>query len=309
MRSAAGRSPLYHELWRRLADEPLVDTVVDGYRWDVPLKVAGALHYLVLQGRASWEDPLAALVEHRGFIRRYVAEQGIQTNEVQRSWMLLPCFLEVARRTGADVFHFVEIGPSAGLNLVWDRYGYRYANGTWGPRRARLVLEGEERTPVPSELLALMPRVGSRVGIDVAPVDVTSDEGALLLKSFVWPDMTSRLELLDRAIAALREDPPEIVHGDVVEELPAALARGGEDAVTVVVDTAALGYVPEEGRRRVYAALAEAGERAPLAFVHAREPRPNEHTFWGMCVQLWPGGEREIVEHADFHGRWLSWLT
>jgi hypothetical protein len=309
VRSAAGRSPLYDELWRRLADEPLVDTVVDEYTWDVPLKVLGALHYLVLEGRASWDDPLGALVEHRDFVRRYVVEQGIQTNEVQRCWMLLPCFLEIARHTGAEAFHFVEIGPSAGLNLVWDRYAYRYANGTWGPRRAPLVLQGEERTPVPGDLLALTPRVQSRVGIDVAPIDVTIDEGALLLKSFVWADMTSRLELLERAIDVLRADPPDIVRGDVVEELPAALARAGEDAMTVVVDTAALGYVPEAGRRRVYAALAEAGGRAPLAFVHAREPVPNEHTFWGMAIQLWPGGERKIVEHADFHGRWLSWLT
>jgi hypothetical protein len=275
----------------------------------VPLRLGGALHYLVLEGRASWDDVPAALRDHAEFVARYVREQGIQTNEVQRSWMLLPCFLEVARRTGADAFDFVEIGPSAGLNLVWDRYRYRYRHGTWGSAGALLELSGEERSPVPAALLEQTPHVRSRTGIDRAPIDATTEEGAFLLKSFVWPDMTERLERLDRAIAALREDPPAIARGDVVDALPAVLAGLSGDAVTLVVDTAALGYVSEEGRRAVYAALAEAGERKPLAFVHAREPRPNEHTYWGMVVQLWPGGEREVVEHADFHGSWLEWVA
>ena len=134
----------------------------------------------------------------------------MQTNEVRRSWFLLPCFLEVARRTGAETFDLLELGSSAGFNLLWDRYRYRYEAGEWGPADALLELDGEERRPVPAELLALVPRVRRRVGLDLDPVDVTTDEGALRLRSFVWPGQPERMERLDRAIAAVRAEPPEL---------------------------------------------------------------------------------------------------
>jgi hypothetical protein len=309
-RSAAGRSPLYDGLWKRLAEEPLVDELVGGdCGWDTPLRLAGGLHYLVLAGRASWDDVGRALVEEREFLRRYVAEQGVQTNEVQRCWMLLPCFLLAAARSGAEQLDVIELGPSAGLNLLWDRYRYRYANGTWGGSGAPLALAGGERTPVPAALLELAPRVRSRLGLDLAPIDPATDEGALLLRSFVWPDMTERLERLERAIEVVRHDPPPIERGDLVERLPELLAGRRPGALTLVFENAVLGYIPEERRRRLYDALAEAGERAPLAFVSAGSTGEEVPTYQAMNVQLWPGGEREVVAHADFHGAWIDWLA
>ena len=125
-----GRSPLYAELLRRYADDPVAAEIVGpDPAWDAPLRLLGGLHYLVLGGRADWDDPLE---QHRGFLSDFVATQGVQTNEVQRSWVLLPLLLRVAERMSADTFDLVELGPSAGLNLVWDRYGYRYRAGEWG---------------------------------------------------------------------------------------------------------------------------------------------------------------------------------
>ncbi len=254
----------------------------------------------MLGGEASWDAVTEALLEHREFLRRFVAEQPVQTNEVQRCWMLLPCFLEAARRAGAETLDLIELGPSAGLNLVWDRYGYRYEEGDWGSSAALLELGGEERRPVPGALLRVAPRVRGRVGVDRAPIDVTAEASARLLRSFVWPDQHWRLELLDAAIEAVRHDPPELVRGDFVEELPGLLAPRSPDGLTVVFETAVLGYLDSAGRRRVYETLAAAGAEGPLAFVS------NPHH--GMNVQLWPGGESEVVARADFHGAWLEWL-
>jgi hypothetical protein len=242
-------------------------------------------------------------------LREFVATQEIQTNEVQRSWLLLPCFLEAARLAGAQTIDLVELGPSAGLNLVWDRYRYRYREGLWGSKAARLELTGQERRPVPGGLLRHAPRVRRRVGIDMNPIDVTTEEGAQLLRSFVWPDQTWRLELLDDAIAAVRDDPPQLVRGDLVEQLPRLLERPSLDALTVVFHTAVLGYIPIDGRERLRRALAEAGADAPLAYVCTGRPAPDEHTHWGLFVQVWPDGERRLVAHADFHGAWLEWLA
>jgi hypothetical protein len=291
---------LYEELWRALADEPLVDTIVGEYAWDTPLKLSAGLHYLVLDERASRDAVPEALVEQGDFLRRFVAEQGVQTNEVQRCWMLLPCFLAAARSTSAETLDLIELGPSAGLNLVWDRYRYRYAEGGWGAAGAQVELRGEERRPVPGELLRVAPLVRGRVGIDRAPLDVTSDESARLLRSFVWPDQHWRLELFDSAIEALRRDPPELVQGDFVELLPELLAQRRPDGLTVVFETAALGYLDAAGRARVDEALGRAGAEGPLAFVS------NPHL--GMRLQLWPGGEAEVLAQADFHGAWLEWF-
>jgi len=167
------------------------------------------LHFLALtDGVNPWDDPVPLLVARAEWLSQFTAEQGVQTNEVQRSWMLLPCFLELARRSGAGCLDLVELGPSAGLNLVWDRYRYLYASGSWGDREAVLQLGGKERGQVPGSLLELAPVVRGRTGIDLDPVDVTTDEGAQLLRCFVWADQPDRLERLDRAIDALRSDPP-----------------------------------------------------------------------------------------------------
>ena len=257
----------------------------------------------MLEGRADWDDPVA---EHQDFLRGFVAGQGVQTNEVQRSWVLLPLLLRVAARTGAETFDLVELGPSAGLNLVWDRYHYRYEAGEWGPDDAALRFAGEERRPIPGELLELAPAVRGRLGIDLAPIDVTTDEGARLLRCFVWAGQTERLERLDQAIEALRADPPKLVRGDFVELLPDVLAAQPRDGLTVVFQTATWGYIEEEERSRLRAALDEAGRSLPLAFISTGNPRGEEHC-WGLRLVYWPGGEREFAGHADFHGAWLRW--
>jgi hypothetical protein len=283
-------------------------------RWDVPLRLLAGVHYLALSGREpgafeSWERFSATLDRQAEFLAHFIAGRPIQTNEVQRSWVLVPCFLEVARRTGAQTFDLVELGPSAGLNLVWDRYRYRYAGGLWGVPESPLELTGEERTPIPEELLSFAPRVRRRIGIDKSPVDVTSEEDARLLKSFVWADQTDRLRRLDQAIEALRGDPPELVEGDFVDLVPGVLADRAADALTVVFQTGTLGYLTAEERARLRSALAEAGAAAPLAFVSTGAPRERGGTYWGVSLQIWPSRDRELVAEADFHGSWLEWLA
>jgi hypothetical protein len=300
-----GRSPLYAELLRRYADDPVAAQIVGPEpEWDAPLRLLGGLHYLVLGGRADWDDPLE---QHRGFLSDFVATQGVQTNEVQRSWVLVPLLLRVAQRTGSETFDLVELGPSAGLNLVWDRYRYRYEAGAWGPEDALLEFEGEERRPIPGDLLERRPTVRARIGIDRAPIDVTNEHGARLLRSFVWAGQDERLRRLDQAIEALRADPPELVRGDYVEELPQVLAGLPRDALTVVFQTASFGYIGDEGRARVRSVLEEAGEERALAFISTGKPRSPEEDCWGLRLVYWPGGEREFAGHADFHGSWLQW--
>lgn len=283
--------------------------IVEDSRWDRPLQLLGGLHYLALsEGLDPWDDPMPVLEARRDWLRQFVRERGVQTNEVQRSWVLLPCFLDIARRAGVEIIDLLELGSSAGLNLLWDRYRYRYDTGTWGAEDAPLSLSGEERRPVPAELLRLRPRVRHRRGVDLSPIDLTRPDDTLLLKSFVWADQTARLERLDRAVETLRSEPPALERGDVVERLPGLLAERRLGALTVVFATAVIGYVGKAGHDRIVAALEEAGRQFPLAYLWTARPRPDEHGYWGIWARLLPDGEELLLAHAGFHGQWLEWL-
>ena len=223
---------------------------------------------------------------------------------MQRCFGLLPGFLAVDDGRPLDV---IELGPSAGLNLCWSSYRYRYEAGGWGPEGSLLELTGGERPGPSAGLLAKRPAVRRRLGIDLHPVDVTSEHGARLLQCFVWADQAERLERLRRAIEVLRADPPELVQGDYVELLPEVLAQRDPDALTLVFQIASTPYVAEEGRRRIYAALSDAGRSGSLAFLNAtRAAEGWEGDGYGLELQVWPGPRRH-VGHLDFHGEWVSW--
>ena len=254
----------------------------------------------MLGGQASWDDPLA---EHELFLREWVGARGVQTNEVQRSWVLLPLFLHALRDAGAvDV---VELGSSAGLNLVWDRYRYVYEAGSWGPAEAALTLRGEERQPLPGELFSVAPQIRSRIGIDRAPVDLRSEEAVRYLRSFVWAGQEERMARLEAAIETVRTDPPEIVQAELPQGLSELFAGLPRDGTTLVFQTAFLGYLSDEGRARVRGAIEEAGKDRDLVFVSAGSPRA-DNGWWGMRVYR-PGREREFAGHADYHGDWLEY--
>ena len=131
-----------------------------------------------------------------------------------------------------------------------------------------------------------------------APVDVTTDEGARLLQCFVWAGQDERLERLTRAIDVVRESPPELVLGDIGEELPHVLG----DGPTIVFQTAVFGYVDDRTVQSVRETLSQPRE---LAFVSAGGGRSDEPA-WGLRI-FRPGHEREFVGHADFHGAWLDY--
>jgi hypothetical protein len=248
-------------------------------------------------------------------LRIFVREQGVQTNETQRCVALAPAFLGVARATGLPL-ELIELGPSAGLNLVFDRYRFRYAEGVFGDPNARLSFDVTERGHVPAGHLETPLEIRRRRGIDLAPIDVTTDSGVLLLRSFLWPGLAERSTRLDAAIQTFREapQPPELIRGDYVDLLPAVLAARPADALTVVFQTASIGYLSEERYATLRRGLEDAGaDGRPLAWISSRRHQENETDVepvgWELEVRVWPESSASLVALADFHGNWLDWLA
>jgi hypothetical protein len=287
-------------LCRRLAEHPRVGDIAPDLSWDLPLRFLGGLHYLVLAGKASWDDLDAALEEHAAFLTRWAAEQDVQTNEVQRSWGLLPGFLTLA---DGRPFDLLELGPSGGLNLVWDHYRYRYSVGAWGD--GPLELTGDDRIPPPAELFERHVEVARRRGIDLNPVDVTTEHGARLLQAFVWADQTERLERLRRAIDVVRHDPPQLIQGDYVEKLPGLLRDRRDGVQLVVFQTASTMYLDRRDTDRLRTALHDAAREEPLVYVSTGRA-PDDDGF-ALEVTRFPDGRSQRLAVFDFHGAWLDW--
>jgi hypothetical protein len=297
---------------RACAADPFVLSLVPAApTWDVPHRLLAAVEYLVLGGyapehRNEWPLFREIVGEHADWIEQFVRRQPIQTNEPQRCWALLPLFLSVARAADKPL-DLLELGASAGLNLIWDRYRYEYEAGPWGPLDSRLALRGEERRRFPAELLDVEVEIRRRRGIDLAPVDATTEEGLRLLSSFTTKE--ERRERFRRAADVLQKNPPELVRGDYLERLPALLAERDENALTVVFQTISTIYLPVKERDRVRGAIDRAAAEGPLAWIST--PTPEEHRLEGrqypLELAVWPGGKRRLVAEMANGGEWLDW--
>jgi hypothetical protein len=304
-----GGSKLYANLARSYADDPVVAEIVGNEpSWEAPLRLFGGVHYLELSGvvQHPWGKLGGVLEANRDWLTRFVADHPVQTNEVQRSWGLLPGFLSIADERPIDL---IELGPSAGLNLFWDRYRYRYGQETWGSPGAPLELSGEAVGGPPPELLARMVNVRGRAGIDRHPIDVTTGHGARLLEAFVWADQTARLERVRRAIEIVRTDPPRLMEGDFVEVLPALLAERDLEALTVVFHSVSTVYLGDRDRSLLDQALEREGGRGSLAHV-AYEVAAEDISYEGLTLEVrrWPGEGRRLAR-LDGHANQMEWLA
>jgi hypothetical protein len=307
-----GGSRLYASLARSFADDALVAEIVGDRKplWEAPLRLFGGVHYLALSGvaRDPWPKFRGVLEANRDWLTRFVAEQPVQTNEVQRCWGLLPAFLTVADGRPIDL---VELGPSGGLNLYWDRYRYRYGDSTWGPTSSAFELSGRAEPGPPAELFRTDVVVRGRIGIDRRPVDVTTEHGAHLLEAFVWADQADRLERVRRAIGVVQEDPPQLMDGDYVEVLPALLRQRDLGALTVVFDSASIMYLRDEERTSLDAAMGDEGARGSLAWISYEYSRETDIAYEGFIleVSVWPDGEPRRLARLDGHANSMEWVA
>jgi len=235
------------------------------------LRLMGAVHRLVLDdtlpelarhypsaggdGDASAAWPLFrdALAEHREVVRSLVL-LGCQTNEVGRSAALVGGFLEVAHRSRKPL-RILEMGASAGLNLRWDRYRYESPAGAWGDPSSRVVFAHNYDVAPPLNRPA---EVVERKGCDLQPIDPTSEDGSLTLRSFIWADQLGRLAQLDGAIAIASDFPIEVERIHAAAFLHRELAIPRPDVATVVFHSVFMQYVDDAGRHEIAAALAGA---------------------------------------------------
>jgi hypothetical protein len=301
---------------RRLLDwpgEPVADATV--------LRIVGGLHALhragadaelsrVFEGAVDTPDAVLArvLVEHDAALLPWL-DGPPQTNEAARSAGLMTGLLHVAQAHEPRI-EVLEIGSSAGLNLLIGRMRFDLGGVAAGPGDSPLLIRPDWRgTPPP----AVPVEVVSTRGVDITPVDVRDPAAAARLEAYVWVDNEERQARLETAIAMVRERAVELERGDAADWVEARLAEPQPAGVTrVLMHSVVWQYLPAATRDRIRTAMAAAGARAtaerPLGWV-MMEPNRDLHRH-EVRVQTWPGdAEMALVALTHAHGAWVEGLS
>jgi len=308
---AGAESPCFVEWGRGVADDPEVLAWIDelpGLKKQ-PNLVFAAARWHGVPAPGPYVGLRSALLADDGSIRATILARSTQTNEVGRLATLLPAFA-LAVPTGPVAL--IEVGASAGLNLFPDRWGYAWSTPsgpvTLGPE-PRLDCDVSGSAPLPDAL----PGIAWRGGIDLNPLAVTDSDAMAWLETLVWPEQNDRRVRLARAVEVARADPPRIVAGNLLDELPTLVAEASAYGTVVVFHSAVAAYLPVPDRERMLElmlGLVTGGgchwvsNEATGIFPPVSEagPPPTPRRF-----ELALDGR--VVAHTHGHGRDLLWLT
>jgi hypothetical protein len=315
-------SKLYAQLSERILEDPeLLEIAARAPAGQPPANLFfGAVHYLLLGGvshplarlypslnggRDVGEDPYPAFrafcLANAGAIDDVIQRRTVQTNEVARSSALQRGFAVVAARTGLPLA-LLEVGASAGLNLIGDRYRYTYGKIELGDPASEVLIDSRLRGGLKPPL-GIAP-VAWRIGIDRNPIDAGDADQVLWLRALVWPDQPWRADLLLAAMRAALVDPPRVVRGDAIELLPGVLAQAPPGAALCVYSSFVLYQLGPPEAQRLAGVLAEAGRQRPLHRL-ALESDSVDRPYLDLYG---PDEERTRLAAAHQHGEWLEWL-
>ncbi len=318
-----------------------------------PLLLLAAVHFLLLSGAehplATHYDTVATLAgtpprppatdvtaafisfchDFAPEITELVATRRTQTNEVGRCTALLPGLCHIASHYADDrPLSLLDLGTSAGLNLLFDdyRYTYREQDGdsvrTAGAPDARVSLECTARSGLGLLPDLSTPPMAARVGLDLSPVDPRTDDEARWLLACQWPDNPARFANLRAALDNVRAtpDPPRLEQGDMVHDLERVVGTIGDDGPLVVFHSWVAAYLGEEEQRALVESVRTIARARPVHYLYAESafetaglptpppPRPRAGPDMATAlVHIAPGSEAVRIADMHPHGYWLRW--
>ena len=303
---ARGRSPLYEACALGVAGDAFTLELLAALpeAKQQPNLLFAALRHVCGTPR-DWPAFRTMLCDNAPAVRATMLARRTQTNEAGRCATLLPVLARLPQPLA-----LLEVGASAGLCLLPDRYGYDYGASRLAPGSANAPIfpcRASAATPVP----AAHPRVVWRLGLDLHPVDVADAADCAWLETLVWPEQSDRLDRLRAAIAVARQDPPRVVQGDLLNDLEAGARQAPSEATLVVFHSAVVAYVAEPALREEFIrTVRELGaiwvsNEVPGVFPSVRErlTRPGPRGAFLLAVNGTP------VAWTDPHGGWIEWIA
>ncbi|MCF6303673.1 MAG: DUF2332 family protein [Devosiaceae bacterium] len=293
----------------------------------VALRFAGALHGLVRAGRLrdlamhypphpqptaqNLRKVLAETITHADEEICAWLDFTPQTNEVARATLLFAGMQTIAAETGLPLSIF-ELGSSAGLNLMMDRFSYRIAGKEFGTRNAGVCLSPQWSGQAPPDTAL---HIIERKGCDLNPLNVEDPDDRARLLAYIWPDQLGRLERTEAAIEIARKCPPQIDRADAAAWVEGVITPDGSKGITrVLFHSITYQYFPKKAKQRIVAKMTIAGAQAtpdtPLAWLAFEQVESLGPT---LTLRLWSGkgddGETRVLARANnAHVHKIEWL-
>jgi hypothetical protein len=323
-------SALYTALWEQLKDDPELLELVALVESNQPIPITffTTINYLVL---AEPLDPLAFyypylhpdetpplseaypafrafVLAHSAQLRTLLPTARLQTNEVTRCANLLPAFALAYQRGGYQPLHMVEVGSSAGLNLLWHQYQYRYGSMVIGdptsPVQIPCEVQGGSLPPLPERI----PQVAQCQGIELCPRDINDEADMRWVRAAIWPEEVGRHHLLDAAIAFARREGVSLYTGDACDLLPDLLSAIPPSHTAVIWHSFAVHQGPLEVKACIDTQITEASRgrtlyRVSLEFLDQAGPRLELSEYQdGQIVK------QDLLARCAVHGESMTWL-
>jgi hypothetical protein len=299
---AEGHSALYEALAEGVAADPDLIAFLAGLPADKqqPNLLFAAVRF-VCGTPANWDGFRSAFAANRNTVRAEMLKRRTQTNEPARCAVLLPVLAGLCGKLA-----LLEVGASAGLCLLPDRYGYAYTGHQPFGAAPRFPCRANAPTPVPKAI----PEIAWRAGLDLNPLDVRNDDDMGWLRALVWPDQPERLARLSAAVAEARTEPPRIVAGDLLTDLRTIAAEAPRDATLVIFHTAVLAYIADPVARAGFARDVRAlnavwiSNEAPFVFPEIAAKLATAGPKGALLLSV----NGEPTAWTDPHGAWIEWI-
>lgn len=354
----SGYSPLFSRLCgivgKWLVDDTdlvgkwLVQAAANRPSFDVPLLLMAGLHKSVLAGRAEAQELAAYFATVDGIkspddhdlplvlrqsilllqtdLESFIQSASVQTNETGRGL----CWLLPLLYTPWQQVHLVDLGASAGLNLLAEQRSYTLVDGDSSKeiaclgqgRKTQFVVKCSGPFTPPAHTTETA-NVISRIGCDKAPFYLQSKEDEYTLASFIWGDQKERLTRLQEGIAVLHamESAGEQLQLDSVD-LPMGLDDflmqhiPAEPACPVVLyNTYVTNYLADKGTslsERIHQwAVQQTRDILWLQMEISRNELQPPHKGWVLWqVNLWQQGvhHKWNLAWCHPHGFLVHWL-
>ncbi|MGJ8635101.1 MAG: DUF2332 domain-containing protein [Luteolibacter sp.] len=335
-----GSSELYYHLSLAVAEDKGLLGIAEssGTGQPIPNLFFGAVHFLLASDPeqpltkyypslavTSVGNPEDAFPAFRSFvlsqreeITELLARRLVQTNEVRRSAYLFPSITYATRYFQGRPLALVEIGTSAGLNLLWDKYSYSYGDlETLGDAESPVLISSDFRGAIPDCLYEPFPEISHRIGLDLNIVDTRDSDEAAWLRALVWPEHRERRAILDASMQHrsgveldLREGNGFSMITDLVSEIP-------ERSVVCIYHTHVANQISPETQEMFLSELAELGRDRDLIHIfnniHPNLYSPTDSldlSAFNLYLSIYKNGGAKGVPLAttDGHAKWFDWL-
>ncbi|MGE0384949.1 MAG: DUF2332 domain-containing protein [Gammaproteobacteria bacterium] len=258
-------------------------------------------------------------MRHEARLRALLATRTTQYTVVQRGAYVLPALSWLAGRIGAPLT-LIEVGCSAGLNLLFDAWNYDY--GAFG----RVATPGAPFTiacrvePGSAPLPLAVPAVTRRVGIDLQLFDPDDPDQLRWLIASLHPDLPAEREMVERALELRRNAGLDLMQADAMQVLPDLLAqcRGP----VCVLNSHCIYQWPEALKARLDQVLLDAAaagarvQRISVEMLGFQGPptvapaRVREKDIEIRAIDYGGGvAVSRVIGYTHVYGRWIDWLA